>query len=108
MSDRQTTVRNSLAEAHRMNEGLQQKLDEFKAKNAALMAGKSASRSNSEAALSAIKEKPSSTPVSAEKSEKMHRDHRRMRKELAAALGQQGVGKSEARRKHSVVFLLLP
>lgn len=89
-------VRVSLTEAQSMNETLLQQLEEFKVKYAALKAGKTESRSASETAL-ASKDKPT-TPVSAEKAEKLHRDNRRMKKELATAV----LGKESAKAKQDV------
>jgi chromosome segregation ATPase len=86
------TVRSSLEEAHQMNDFLQGKLEEFKAKNAALAASKTAARSSSDLAslndASKDKEKASTshTPGSSEKAEKLAKEHRRMKKELAAAM----------------------
>jgi hypothetical protein len=74
-----------------MNETLQQKLEEIKTKNALLMAGRTASRSTSESALSvASKEKSSalssSTPLSAEKVERLQKEYKKMKKELTSAV----------------------
>jgi E3 ubiquitin-protein ligase BRE1 len=86
------TVRSSLEEAHQMNDFLQGKLEELKTKNAALVASKTAARSSSDLAslndAPKDKEKPSTshTPVSSEKAEKLAKEHRRMKKELAAAM----------------------
>lgn len=103
------TVRISLAEAVKMNEGLQAKLEELKIKNAALMAGKSASRANasdytapSSSSLSTpgSKERSSSHGSSSASTEKLQKEHRRMRKELAAAL----TSKEGAKAKQEVGF----
>eukprot|EP00978_Attheya_sp_CCMP212_P009551 scaffold22602_cov44-Attheya_sp.AAC.1 len=104
------TIRTSLHEALKMNESLQSKLEELRAKNAALVAGKSASRASlstggsgggttgtggSSAGANATgteqshshhhKEKVSSSSHSASTSERMQEKHRRMRKELMSA-----------------------
>jgi hypothetical protein len=103
------TIRTSLHEALKMNESLQSKLEELRAKNAALVAGKSASRaslstggsgggttgtggSSAGAATGTEqshshhhKEKVSSSSHSASTSERMQEKHRRMRKELMSA-----------------------
>jgi E3 ubiquitin-protein ligase BRE1 len=86
-------VRVSLSEAQTMNETLLQQLEEFKAKYASVMANRTASRASSETALSS-KDKPI-TPVSAEKAEKLHRENRKMKKELANAV----LGKESAKAK---------
>lgn len=75
----------SLSEAQSMNNTLLQQLEEFKAKYATVMAGRAASRS----AETASQDKSASsggTPVSAEKAEKLHKENRRMKKELATAI----------------------
>ncbi len=89
-------VRVSLSEAQTMNETLLQQLEEFKAKYASVMANRTASRASSETALSS-KDKPI-TPVSAEKAEKLHRENRKMKKELANAV----LGKESAKAKQDV------
>jgi E3 ubiquitin-protein ligase BRE1 len=100
------TVRVSLREAQLMNETLQQKLEEFKTKNAALMAGRTASRSTSESALSvASKEKASSVSssasLSAEKAERLQKEYKKMKKELASAVA----SKEGAKAKQDVSVL---
>lgn len=93
-------VRVSLAEAQSMNDTLLQQLEEFKTKYATVMAGRTASRSSSETVLSS-KDKPApsaGTPVSAEKAEKLHRENRRMKKDLAAAV----LSKESAKAKQDV------
>ena len=92
------TVRVSLREAQLMNETLQQKLEEFKAKNAALMAGRTASRSISESTLSSSKDVSSDTPISAEKAERLQREYKKMKKELASAV----LSKEAAKAKQDV------
>ena len=98
------SVRVSLTEAQSMNDTLRQQLEEFKTKYSLVMAGRTASRSTSENALSS-KDKPSSsstsssgTPISAEKAEKLHRENRRMKKDLAAAF----ISKESAKAKQDV------
>lgn len=98
-------VRVSLTEAQLMNETLQQKLEEFKAKNAALMAGRTASRSTSESTLSSSKDVSSSdTPISAEKAERLQREYKKMKKELASAV----LSKEAAKAKQDVSAARLP
>lgn len=98
---RQTdSVRVSLTEAQRMNETLLQQLEEYKTKYATVMAGRTATRSSAENALAA-KDKPSSsssTPISADKAEKLHRENRRMKKDLVAAFA----SKESAKAKQDV------
>lgn len=88
-------VRVSLSEAQSMNETLLQQLEDFKAKYAAVMAGRTASRSSSE---TASKDKSPSAPISAEKAEKLYKENRRMKKELDVAL----LGKQSAKAKQDV------
>lgn len=96
-------VRLSLTEAQRMNETLRKKIDEMKVKNAALLATRTESRQNAEAAAAASSSKEklgSSTPVSEEGAERLLKDNRKMKKELAASR----VSKKEAKAKQEVRF----
>ena len=107
------TVRLNLKEALIMNSSLQSKLEEIKGKYAALQASRSNSSSakaSAEAAAAAAnnhsskdkdKEKSSSEKIDASKAEKMHREHRRMRKELAALAASKEAAKSKLEvRRH--------
>lgn len=90
------TVRSSLTETNKMNESLQSKLDELKAKNAALVAGKSAARASSES--SSHRSSTGSHSSSSSSVERLRHDHRRIRKELAAALASKDSAKSKQER----------
>jgi E3 ubiquitin-protein ligase BRE1 len=138
------STRENLKEALTMNESLQAKVDEFKAKYLAVQAGRSSANSRpstSEPGSATLKEKePSQTPRekeasltprekeasltqrekdpsqvtnapsssadkpssgppdSREKAEKMHREHRRMRKELAAVTASKEAAKAKLDR----------
>lgn len=97
------TVRQNLKEALVMNSSLQSKLEEIKGKYAALQASRSSSSSNKAAGEapnhvsgSSSKEKSSSAEkVDPTKAEKLHREHRRMRKELAALAASKDAAKSK-------------
>jgi len=92
-------VRVSLSEAQSMNDTLLQQLEEFKTKYATVMAGRTASRSASESVSSKETASASAgTPVSAEKAERLHRENRRMKKELATAV----MSKESAKAKQDV------
>ena len=101
------TTRNTLSEAVIMNESLQAKLEEVKAKYGALQAGRSSVNHQSASALSTMatgKTKSSaassstSSSLSAEKTEKLHRDYRRIRKELAAVTASKEAAKAKLER----------
>jgi E3 ubiquitin-protein ligase BRE1 len=129
------STRENLKEALNMNESLQAKVDEFKAKYLAVQAGRSSANSRpstSEPGSATPKEKepsqtprekePSQTPRekdpsqatnappssadktssgppdSREKAEKMHREHRRMRKEIAAVTASKEAAKAKLDR----------
>lgn len=95
-------VRQNLKEALSMNSTLQGKLDEIKGKYAALQAGRSNSASNSKAssadatnhAPASSREKPEKAESSS-KSEKLHRENRRMRKEMAALSASKDAAKAK-------------
>lgn len=100
------TVRQSLKEALIMNNTLTTKLDEVKTKYVALQASRSNSSSAAKAAAansdaqgtssSRDKEsKSSSDRIDPSKAEKLHREHRRMRKELAALTASKEAAKSK-------------
>lgn len=95
------TVRQSLKEALIMNNTLTTKLDEVKTKYAALQASRSNSSSASKAsssdnpASSSSRDKSSSDRIDPSKAEKLHREHRRMRKELAALTASKDAAKSK-------------
>ena len=79
-------VRMSFEEAMKLNESLQQKLDDMKAKNTALIANaKQMAAAKSDKTPTKGSSSSADSEMSVEKIEKMHREHRRMRKELAAA-----------------------
>lgn len=98
------TVRQNLKEALSMNASLQTKLEEIKTKYAALQAGRGNNPNNPKAGTdamsnvppSATKEKSgSSEKLDPGKTEKMHREHRRMRKEMAALVASKDAAKTK-------------
>jgi hypothetical protein len=91
-------VRVSLTEAQNMNDTLLQQLEDFKAKYALVMAGRAASRSASDPAPKDKSPTAAGTPVSAEKAEKLHRENRKMKKELVTAMA----SKESAKAKQDV------
>lgn len=116
------TTRKTLEEAVTMNGSLQAKLEEIKAKYTALQHGRASSSSNNHtsstsaggittpkpksssssgtsAAPSAEKsEKPERSEKSEKSSEKLHRDYRRVRKDLAAATASKEAAKAKLER----------
>lgn len=99
------TVRVSLNEANMMTDALQTKLEEFKSKNATLVADKAAARasldsSSSSAAAHASphKHKDEGSGRSSSSSERLQKEHRKMRKELAAAMASKEQAKSKQDR----------
>lgn len=97
-------VRTNLKEALAMNGVLQGKLDEIKGKYAALQASRSTSTNvklsadptNHSASSSSHRDKNfEKADVKPEKFEKMQREHRRMRKELAAVAASKDAAKSK-------------
>lgn len=105
------TTRRTLTEAVTMNESLQAKLDEIKTKYGALQAGRSNSNNNSGSTTNHVssssgglstpkpKSSSSSTPAqSGEKMERLHREYRKVRKELAAVTASKEAAKSKLER----------
>ncbi|CAB9500248.1 RING [Seminavis robusta] len=96
------SVRQNLKEALAMNSALQGKLDEIKGKYAALQAGRSNSSSNKSSSEStnhsSSREKSSERSESSSKSEKLHRENRRMRKEIAALSASKDSAKAKLER----------
>ena len=89
------TVRESLAEANRINETISAKLDEYQAKNSALIQAKSAARAAElEAGTPASNQIVENNKVV----EKLQKENRKMRKELSNALQ----SKDNARAKQEV------
>lgn len=95
-------IRASLAEANKINETLQSKLDELKVKNSALVANKATARASS---LETASSSHSSSHKSSRESsgghlslEKLQRDYRKSRKELSAALQSKEGAKSKQER----------
>jgi len=76
------TVRESLAEANRINETISAKLDEYQAKNSALIQAKAAARAAEIAGTASADAKGEDDNVV----QKLKAEHRKMRKELQAAL----------------------
>jgi chromosome segregation ATPase len=95
-------VRQNLKEALSMNNTLQGKLDEIKSKYTALQAGRSNSASNSKSssadatnhAPASSRDKPEKAESSS-KAEKLHRENRRMRKEMAALSASKDAAKAK-------------
>jgi len=98
------TVRISLNEANMMTECLQSKLEELKVKNATLVADKAAARQSLEtSSASSISHtsphKYKDDRVNSSSSvERLHREHRKMRKELAAAVASKDSAKAKQDR----------
>ena len=88
------TVRESLAEANRINETISAKLDEYQAKNSALIQAKAAARAAEISGASTADAKGDDDNVV----QKLKAEHRKMRKELQAALQ----SKDNARAKQEV------
>lgn len=87
---RADVVRVSLEETTQMNNAFQARLDDLKARNSALISAAKQQPMNRNDSSSSNKEAdktPSKQEApSADKAERMHKEHRRMRKDLAAAL----------------------
>ena len=94
------TVRESLAEANRINETISAKLDEYQAKNSALVQAKAAARAAEITGTSTADAKGEDDNVV----QKLKAEHRKMRKELQAALQ----SKDNARAKQEVSERSLP
>ena len=99
---RMETLRTTLADAYKMNEQLQSKLEDLKTKNAKMVAEKAAARE---------KDKDGETPAASDSTtplkrsssgdpttEKLQRDYRRARKEVSAAI----LSKDQAKLKQEV------
>lgn len=113
---RMETLRTTLADAYKMNEQLQSKLEDLRTKNAKMVAEKVAAREkNKEAESSTVTDSITSPPVSSKKSsagsssssgdpiiEKLQRDYRRARKEFSAAV----LSKDQAKLKQEVRFFV--
>lgn len=84
---RADVVRTSLEEVSQMNNALQSRLEDLKAKNAVLVAGaKPPARPETPSVKEGVaQEKPPATPETPN-ADRLHKEHRRMRKDLAAAL----------------------
>lgn len=105
------TLRTSLADAYKMNEQLQSKLEDLRTKNAKMVAEKVATREKSKEAETSATE-PMTSPTSSSKKlstgggssasdsaiEKLQRDYRRARKEVSAAV----LSKDQAKLKQEV------
>ena len=108
--NRTETLRATLVDAYKMNEMLQSKLDDLKTKNAKMVAEKAATRAakESESITSPQGSSRSSRQSSSGGSssdptlEKLQRDYRRVRKEVAAAV----LSKDQAKLKQEVRLLL--
>lgn len=87
-------IRSSLDEATLLNEMLHSKLEETRAKNSALVAGK-ASRSVEAGPTSKEKNSQPTTHQAESKYEKIHRENRRMRKDIAAAFASRDAARSK-------------
>ena len=113
---RMETFRATLADAYRMNEQLQSKLEDLKTKNAKMLAEKVAAREKSKAAESTADPTGASPHSSSKKSsaggsssgdpafEKLQRDYRKARKEVSAAV----LSKDQAKLKQEVRSCLCP
>ena len=94
------TVRESLAEANRINETISAKLDEYQAKNSALIQAKAAARAAEISGTSTADAKEDDDNIV----QKLKAEHRKMRKELQAALQ----SKDNARAKQEVSKRSIP
>lgn len=113
---RMETFRATLADAYKMNEQLQSKLEDLKTKNAKMLAEKVAAREKSKAAESNADPTGASPHSSSKKSsaggsssgdpafEKLQRDYRKARKEVSAAV----LSKDQAKLKQEVRSCLWP
>ena len=101
---RMETLRTTLADAYKMNEQLQSKLEDLKSKNAKMVAEKVAAREKSKESEPAAGE--SATPSKRSSSgdpamDKLQKDYRRARKEVSAAV----LSKDQAKLKQEVRYL---
>lgn len=98
------TLRATLADAYKMNETLQSKIDDLKTKNAKMLAEKSAARAKeiesvtSPQASFSKKTSSESSSGNEHKLEKLKQEYRRVRKEVAAAV----LSKDQAKLKQEV------
>jgi hypothetical protein len=105
------TLRTSLADAYKMNEQLQSKLEDLRTKNAKMVAEKVATREKTKEAETSATDPLTSPTSSSKKSstggnssnsdpaiEKLQRDYRRARKEVSAAV----LSKDQAKLKQEV------
>jgi E3 ubiquitin-protein ligase BRE1 len=106
--NRMETLRSTLSDSYKMNEALQSKLDDLKSKNAKIMAEKSAARAAqgaeplaSPAAASSSKRASTGSSSGDPSVDKLQRDYKRARKELAAAV----MSKDQAKLKQEVGML---
>lgn len=99
---RMETLRTTLADAYKMNEQLQSKLEDLRTKNAKMVAEKVAAREKSKEAEPA----PSDSVTPSKRSsgdpaiDKLQRDYRRARKEVSAAV----LSKDQAKLKQEVRY----
>lgn len=113
---RMETLRTTLADAYKMNEQLQSKLEDLRSKNAKMVAEKVAAREKSKEADSSATDTLPSPHGSSKRSsfsggsssgdpsfEKLQRDYRRARKEVSAAV----LSKDQAKLKQEVCSLKL-
>ena len=103
--NRMETMRATLADAYKMNEQLQSKLEDLRTKNAKMVAEKVATREKNKEAESNVDATASPHSSSGRKSssgdpayDKLHRDYRKARKELSAAV----LSKDQAKLKQEV------
>jgi len=97
------TVKVSLNEANMMTEALQTKLEELKLKNATLVADKAAARASLDSSSSSAAAHPSPHKYkddsrSSSSSDRLQKEHRKMRKELLAAIGSKEQAKAKQDR----------
>ncbi len=109
------TLRTSLADAYKMNEQLQSKLEDLRTKNAKMVAEKVATREKTKEAETSATD-PLTSPTSSSKKlstggsssnsdpaiEKLQRDYRRARKEVSAAV----LSKDQAKLKQEVRYFV--
>lgn len=109
--NRMEALRTTLSESYKMNEALQSKLDDLKNKNAKIMAEKSAARAaqvaeplaSPQTATSSSKRPSTGGSSGGDPSiDKLQRDYKRARKELAAAV----MSKDQAKLKQEVRIFL--
>jgi len=106
---RMETLRTTLADAYKMNEQLQSKLEDLRTKNAKMVAEKVAAREKSKEAEPAASDSvtPSKRSSGDPTFEKLQRDYRRARKEVSAAVLSKDQAKLKQEVRYYFVFLLL-